>query len=249
MLPAYIISGQKYTTYQNKLNTWNTTQVVIHISVSSPDQLHNTRAISGLILGLHPANERYHYKVTPSLIGRAQIHNQPCRLHSTPGFPHAPPWSSHLQCCSNSHLMCQYWMMFPPSFTEPWSPHCFSWTSCTSKTCPTLPYRPPVSTASVLFLLLHSSSIILFTSSLAQIYLSYFSITLSFSLPCLSQTALSHSCFLRFSSCFFTCYHGPKLFVPSSVPPPSSLLLEQSPHWVKTLHIVLPNILHFIPPY
>ena len=26
LLPVYIISGQKYTTYQKKLNTWNTTQ-------------------------------------------------------------------------------------------------------------------------------------------------------------------------------------------------------------------------------
>ena len=57
--------------------------VVIHISVSSPDQLHNTRARPGLTLGLHPANERRHYKVTPSLTGRAQSQNQPSRLHST----------------------------------------------------------------------------------------------------------------------------------------------------------------------
>ena len=33
---------------------------------------------SGLILGLHPANERHRYKVTPSLIGWAQTYNQPC---------------------------------------------------------------------------------------------------------------------------------------------------------------------------
>ena len=32
----------------------------------------------GLILGLHPANERCHYKVTASLIGLAQTKNQPC---------------------------------------------------------------------------------------------------------------------------------------------------------------------------
>ena len=30
-------------------------------------------ATTGLILSLHPANERYHYPVTPSLIGWAQI--------------------------------------------------------------------------------------------------------------------------------------------------------------------------------
>ena len=34
--------------------------------------------ISGLILGLHPANERRRYKVTPSLIGWAQTWNHPC---------------------------------------------------------------------------------------------------------------------------------------------------------------------------
>ena len=34
---------------------------------------------SGLILGLHPANKRRRYKVTPSLIGWAQTWNQPCR--------------------------------------------------------------------------------------------------------------------------------------------------------------------------
>ena len=32
---------------------------------------------TGLILGLHPANERRRYKVTPSLIGWAQTYNQP----------------------------------------------------------------------------------------------------------------------------------------------------------------------------
>ena len=31
----------------------------------------------GMILGLHPANERRRYKVTPSLIGWAQAYNQP----------------------------------------------------------------------------------------------------------------------------------------------------------------------------
>ena len=34
---------------------------------------------SGLILGLHPANERRHYKVTLSLIGWAQTQNQRCK--------------------------------------------------------------------------------------------------------------------------------------------------------------------------
>ena len=34
--------------------------------------------VTGLILGLRPANERRRYKVTPSLIGWAQTKNQPC---------------------------------------------------------------------------------------------------------------------------------------------------------------------------
>ena len=51
----------------------------MHISVSSPDQLYNNLAGSGRILSLHPADERRRYKVTPSLIGRAQTQNQPCR--------------------------------------------------------------------------------------------------------------------------------------------------------------------------
>ena len=37
---------------------------------------------SGLILDLHPANERRRYKVTPSLIGWTQTQNQPCILRS-----------------------------------------------------------------------------------------------------------------------------------------------------------------------
>ena len=40
--------------------------------------------LSGLILGLHPSNERRRYKVTLSLIGCAQTYNQPslCRYYS-----------------------------------------------------------------------------------------------------------------------------------------------------------------------
>ena len=53
----------QYTTYYTQPTKRNLTpgilhSAVIHISVSSPDQLHNTLARSGLILGLHPANER-----------------------------------------------------------------------------------------------------------------------------------------------------------------------------------------------
>ena len=36
------------------------------------------QVITGLILGLHPANERCRYKLTPYLIGWAQIKNQSC---------------------------------------------------------------------------------------------------------------------------------------------------------------------------
>ena len=34
---------------------------------------------AGLIPGLHPADERRRYKVTPSLIGWAQTYNRPCK--------------------------------------------------------------------------------------------------------------------------------------------------------------------------
>ena len=37
-----------------------------------PSLVHNGNPYTGLILGLHPANERRRYKVTPSLIGLAQ---------------------------------------------------------------------------------------------------------------------------------------------------------------------------------
>ena len=41
---------------------------------------HNT----GLILGLHPSNERRRYKVTPSLMGWVQTLNQPCNISKCP---------------------------------------------------------------------------------------------------------------------------------------------------------------------
>ena len=41
------------------------------LNIVAPDY-HVFDSISGLILGLHPANERRRYKVTPSLIGWAQ---------------------------------------------------------------------------------------------------------------------------------------------------------------------------------
>ena len=44
-------------------------------------QMSSVVIITGLILGLHPANERRRYKVTPSLIGWAQTKNQPCNQH------------------------------------------------------------------------------------------------------------------------------------------------------------------------
>ena len=40
------------------------------------DVMH-LKALSGLILGLRPANERRRYKVTPFLIGWARTYNQP----------------------------------------------------------------------------------------------------------------------------------------------------------------------------
>ena len=35
---------------------------------------------SGLIRGLHPANERRRYKVTPSLVGWAETKDQLCKI-------------------------------------------------------------------------------------------------------------------------------------------------------------------------
>ena len=87
-------------------------------------------------------------------------------------------------------------------------------TSCTSKTCPPLPYHPPISAASA-----YSSS-------------SYIPCP-SFSLPCLSQTAFSQSYFLHLSSCLFPRYQGPKLLIHSRVPLPSPLLLEQPPSSIR----------------
>ena len=40
-------------------------------TITSPETSHDS-AIAGLILGLHPANERRRYLVTSSLIGWAQ---------------------------------------------------------------------------------------------------------------------------------------------------------------------------------
>ena len=45
---------------------------------ADPTQLMQMTADAGLILGLHPANERRRYKVTPSLTGWAQAKKQPC---------------------------------------------------------------------------------------------------------------------------------------------------------------------------
>ena len=41
------------------------------------ETLHSQQALTGLILGLPPANERPRYYVTTSLIGLAQNQNQP----------------------------------------------------------------------------------------------------------------------------------------------------------------------------
>ena len=44
--------------------------------ISLENEFQNS--ITGLILGLHPANERRRYKVTASLIGWIQTQKQPC---------------------------------------------------------------------------------------------------------------------------------------------------------------------------
>ena len=50
---------------------------LVHYMCVLPD-VHDCDGIAGLILGLHPANERWHYFVTTSLIGWAQAQNQLC---------------------------------------------------------------------------------------------------------------------------------------------------------------------------
>ena len=47
---------------------------------TTPDSIRQDTSTTGLILGLCPANEKHHYKVTPSLIGWAQTQNQPCTI-------------------------------------------------------------------------------------------------------------------------------------------------------------------------
>ena len=57
------------------------TAVIIHNSLHSPISICSSckcHICAGLILGLHPANERHCYKVTPSLIGWAQTWRQSC---------------------------------------------------------------------------------------------------------------------------------------------------------------------------
>ena len=48
----------------------------------TPRMLMKILYYTGLILGLHPANERRCYKLIPSLIGWAQIWNQLCNIYS-----------------------------------------------------------------------------------------------------------------------------------------------------------------------
>ena len=68
------------------LDQWFTKEIIlisiIQLFIKCSDGLHSQYLDShyvytGLILGLHPANERCRYKVTTSLIGWAQIWNQP----------------------------------------------------------------------------------------------------------------------------------------------------------------------------
>ena len=47
------------------------------------DHIHKDPMISLLILGLRPANERLHYKGTPSLIGWVQTLNHSCNITTT----------------------------------------------------------------------------------------------------------------------------------------------------------------------
>ena len=64
--PARASYGMSFVSFKSDLYSTNVIAV-----------LHT---VSGLILGLHPANDRRRYKVTPSLIGWAQTSNQPCNI-------------------------------------------------------------------------------------------------------------------------------------------------------------------------
>ena len=108
-----------------------------HLSVSSlyteihPTQLKSlarswiapswASILQGLILGLHPANERRHYKVTPSLTGWARTSNQPWNQstrdkvpgrgiesgpHHQPGEDNLSPFDSKLRPTIN---ICNEW--------------------------------------------------------------------------------------------------------------------------------------------
>ena len=50
----------------------NTKPSASEIETFGENLVINSHATAGLILGLHPANERCRYKVTPSLTGWAQ---------------------------------------------------------------------------------------------------------------------------------------------------------------------------------
>ena len=65
-----IPKGQSWPRVKSAQQRW----VDLNISVSDA----HVQPCAGLILGLRPANERRRYKVTPSLIGWAQMYNQPC---------------------------------------------------------------------------------------------------------------------------------------------------------------------------
>ena len=57
---------------------WDLGSLLVSNCISPYRSYVDTNAITGLILGLRPANERRCYFVTTSLIGWAQTLNQPC---------------------------------------------------------------------------------------------------------------------------------------------------------------------------
>ena len=159
-----------------------------------------------------------------------------------------PLWSSHLQCCCNSHLSVLDIATPSILFQHP-GPH-------------TLSLGPPVLPKPALhspivsryLLLLHTRP-----SPFLIPHLIYFisnpDISLIFlhNLFILPSLPITNSplplLFLPLQFLFLPCYPGLKLLIPSSVPPHSSLFPAQSPRWVETKHIILPNFLHFIPSY
>ena len=68
----YLVHCNFIAIYDIKIDDINTCMILSSFFMSSGFYCHNFEKYTGLILDLHWANERRHYKVTPSLNGWAQ---------------------------------------------------------------------------------------------------------------------------------------------------------------------------------